>query len=260
MPKALSRPARLAGFLRHVSFRVCMCAPFRRPWTQPHSPDKQIDQLSPKPSKLHVHELFRAYLQICPMRCSTTQSKAEWSSSRLKHLFIVAVDFVIETLVPSCHRSVPEEVDNQLMFCEQLHSTALTSIASTWLTIFFFFVFVSFLWSGWNCFKGSFGEISERRGGAHMGFSERINTILNWSELNWVFFVFVFSFFSFFFVSWLWTITIKLQFVCLFVFTFVFLRKLVMDNNHQTPSIGLWCPYSNHCHSWLGQRSPKTVS
>ena len=166
MSKALSRPARSAGFLRYVSFRVCMCAPFRRPWTQPHSSDKQIDQLSPKPSRLNVHELFRAYLQICPMQCSTTQSKAEWSSSRLKHLFIVAVDFVIETLVPSCHRSVPEEVDNQLVFCEQLHTTALTFIASTWLIILlsFFVCFVSFCWSGWNCFKGSFGEISERWG------------------------------------------------------------------------------------------------
>jgi len=29
----------------------------------------------------------------------------------------------------------------------------------------------------WNCFK-------ERRSGAHMGFSERIDTILNWTELN----------------------------------------------------------------------------
>ena len=31
----------------------------------------------------------------------------------------------------------------------------------------------------WNCFKGDVGETSERRGGAHMGFSERIYTILN---------------------------------------------------------------------------------
>ena len=31
----------------------------------------------------------------------------------------------------------------------------------------------------WNCFKGDVGETSERRGGAHMGFSERIDTILN---------------------------------------------------------------------------------
>ena len=29
------------------------------------------------------------------------------------------------------------------------------------------------------CFKGDFGETSERRDGAHMGFSERIDTILN---------------------------------------------------------------------------------
>ena len=31
----------------------------------------------------------------------------------------------------------------------------------------------------WNRFKGSGGERSERRGGAHMGFSERIDTALN---------------------------------------------------------------------------------
>ena len=33
----------------------------------------------------------------------------------------------------------------------------------------------------WNRFKGNFGGTSERerRRGAHMGFSERINTILN---------------------------------------------------------------------------------
>ena len=31
----------------------------------------------------------------------------------------------------------------------------------------------------WNGFKGNVGETSERRGGAHMGFSERIDTILN---------------------------------------------------------------------------------
>ena len=31
----------------------------------------------------------------------------------------------------------------------------------------------------WNRFKGNVGETSERRGAAHMGFSERIDTILN---------------------------------------------------------------------------------
>ena len=31
----------------------------------------------------------------------------------------------------------------------------------------------------WNRFKGNVGETSERRGGAHIGFSERIDTILN---------------------------------------------------------------------------------
>ena len=36
----------------------------------------------------------------------------------------------------------------------------------------------------WNCFKGNPWETSERRDGAHMGFSERINTILNWTELS----------------------------------------------------------------------------
>ena len=30
-----------------------------------------------------------------------------------------------------------------------------------------------------NSFKGDVGETSERRGGAHMGFSERIDTTLN---------------------------------------------------------------------------------
>ena len=33
-------------------------------------------------------------------------------------------------------------------------------------------------------FKGNVGETSERQCGAHMGFSERIDTILNWTELN----------------------------------------------------------------------------
>ena len=36
----------------------------------------------------------------------------------------------------------------------------------------------------WNGFKGNIGETLERRGGAHMGFPERIDTILNWTELN----------------------------------------------------------------------------
>ena len=31
----------------------------------------------------------------------------------------------------------------------------------------------------WNCFKGNIGETFERRGGAHMDFFERLNTILN---------------------------------------------------------------------------------
>ena len=30
----------------------------------------------------------------------------------------------------------------------------------------------------WNCFKGDVGETSESQGGVHMGFSERIDTIL----------------------------------------------------------------------------------
>ena len=35
----------------------------------------------------------------------------------------------------------------------------------------------------WNRFRGNFGE-TERRGEAHIGFSERINTILNSTELT----------------------------------------------------------------------------
>ena len=31
----------------------------------------------------------------------------------------------------------------------------------------------------WNRFKADVGETSERRGGAHVGFSERIDPILN---------------------------------------------------------------------------------
>ena len=31
----------------------------------------------------------------------------------------------------------------------------------------------------WNRFEGNVGETSERQGGAHVGFSERIDTILN---------------------------------------------------------------------------------
>ena len=37
----------------------------------------------------------------------------------------------------------------------------------------------------WNRFKANVGEASGRPGWAHMGFSERINTILTWTELNW---------------------------------------------------------------------------
>ena len=33
----------------------------------------------------------------------------------------------------------------------------------------------------WNCFKGNFGETSERRDGAHMCFHEHVDTILNWT-------------------------------------------------------------------------------
>ena len=36
-----------------------------------------------------------------------------------------------------------------------------------------------------NYFKGNIGGTPERRGGAHKGLPERINTILNWTELNW---------------------------------------------------------------------------
>ena len=36
----------------------------------------------------------------------------------------------------------------------------------------------------WNHFKGNVGETCERRGGAHVGFSERIHAVLNWTELN----------------------------------------------------------------------------
>ena len=36
----------------------------------------------------------------------------------------------------------------------------------------------------WNCFKGNTGETPEKRGGAHMGLPERVDTILNWIELN----------------------------------------------------------------------------
>ena len=37
----------------------------------------------------------------------------------------------------------------------------------------------------WNCFKGNTGETPEKQGGAHiyMGLPERIDTILNWTEL-----------------------------------------------------------------------------
>ena len=38
----------------------------------------------------------------------------------------------------------------------------------------------------WNCFKGNSGDISERQGRAHMGFSKRIDTILNRTTLLWV--------------------------------------------------------------------------
>ena len=35
----------------------------------------------------------------------------------------------------------------------------------------------------WNHFKGNVGETYEERDGAHMGFSERIDTILNRTEM-----------------------------------------------------------------------------
>ena len=31
----------------------------------------------------------------------------------------------------------------------------------------------------WNRFKGNVGETSERRGGAHMGFPERVDIVLD---------------------------------------------------------------------------------
>ena len=34
----------------------------------------------------------------------------------------------------------------------------------------------------WNHFRGNVGETPERWGGVHMGFSERIDTILNWTN------------------------------------------------------------------------------
>ena len=38
----------------------------------------------------------------------------------------------------------------------------------------------------WNCFKGNVSkDTSQRRGGAHMSFSERTDTILNWIELKY---------------------------------------------------------------------------
>ena len=36
----------------------------------------------------------------------------------------------------------------------------------------------------WNCFKGNIGDISERQGAVHVGFSEHINITLNWTERN----------------------------------------------------------------------------
>ena len=37
----------------------------------------------------------------------------------------------------------------------------------------------------WNWFKDNTKETSERRGGAHIGFPLCVDTILNWTELNW---------------------------------------------------------------------------
>ena len=42
----------------------------------------------------------------------------------------------------------------------------------------------SHIMSCWNCIEGSVGEASDRRGGALMGFHERIDIVLNWTELN----------------------------------------------------------------------------
>ena len=61
----------------------------------------------------------------------------------------------------------------------------------------------------WNRFKGHVGETSERRGGAHMGFSERMGVLLSSSSSSLLLlFLFVFVFFVCFFL-------------CFFVFCFV---------------------------------------
>ena len=36
----------------------------------------------------------------------------------------------------------------------------------------------------WNCFKGNRGETPETWGGTHMGFSARLDSILNSTQLN----------------------------------------------------------------------------
>ena len=37
----------------------------------------------------------------------------------------------------------------------------------------------------WNCLKGNIAKTSDSRNGAHMGFPQRIDTILNWTKLIW---------------------------------------------------------------------------
>ena len=51
-----------------------------------------------------------------------------------------------------------------------------------------------------NCFKGNAGETSERWGWEHMGFSDRVDTILNWTKLNYFTFLRHTTFFSLYIV------------------------------------------------------------
>ena len=39
--------------------------------------------------------------------------------------------------------------------------------------------------SQWSCFKGNTEEISDRKGGADMGFPEHIDTMSSYTELKW---------------------------------------------------------------------------
>ena len=72
------------------------------------------------------------------------------------------------------------------VLCCPIRISALFDLSRVRIFVFFFHRQSD---EHWNGFKGDDGETSERRGGAHMGFTERTDTILNRTELFCLFLV-----------------------------------------------------------------------